>query len=173
MTQFKPVDMVNPMNLTKDVVEYRELGDDKKVVRFNSKKPQGMNLRIKANVPVNGITFRLDKNGNPMAEKFAAGENKSLHLVPEPENPVDKNAIAIWGDYSVKGEGEYSVHVGYVPAYLAKNFGDRTIGVQLKVIFLPLDGQTIGIRYDLWEMKEEGLFKMEGPPPPPLFDDNF
>ena len=50
------------MNLTNDIIEYREPGDDEKVVRFNSKKPDGYNYRLKSNVPVNGITFRVDES---------------------------------------------------------------------------------------------------------------
>jgi hypothetical protein len=45
---------------------------------------------------------------------FAPGE--PVKLIPEPENPYDRNAIAVWDTNRRK-------HIGYVPADLAPTFG--------------------------------------------------
>jgi hypothetical protein len=59
-------------------------------------------------VPVAGVSYRLD---DVQADGFAPG--RPLALVPEPHNPHDPNAIAIW-------DADRRVQAGYVPAELAR-----------------------------------------------------
>lgn len=58
-------------------------------------------------VPVAGVSYRIEVLDDP---SFDPG--RRLALVPEPENPHDANAVAIWNV-------ERTLQLGYVPAALA------------------------------------------------------
>jgi hypothetical protein len=60
---------------------------------------------------VAGTSYRQDALQGPA---FAPGE--PVQLVPEPENPHDRNAVAVWDTNRRK-------HIGYVPADLAPTLG--------------------------------------------------
>jgi hypothetical protein len=60
---------------------------------------------------VAGTSHRQDALQGPA---FAPGE--PVKLIPEPENPYDRNAIAVWDTHLRK-------HIGYVPAELALTIG--------------------------------------------------
>ena len=60
---------------------------------------------------VAGTSHRQDALQGPA---FAPGE--PVKLIPEPENPYDRNAIAVWDTNRRK-------HIGYVPADLAPTMG--------------------------------------------------
>ena len=76
-------------------------------------------------VGVAGASYRLDALAD---EGFAPG--RRLSLVPEPENPHDRNAVGIWD------EGRRS-QAGYVPAELAPD--------------IPANAQALA----LWEFRDE------------------
>jgi hypothetical protein len=58
-------------------------------------------------VAVAGVSYRLDALADP---SFDPG--RRLALVPEPDNPHDPRAVAIWN-------GERTLQLGYVPAAVA------------------------------------------------------
>jgi hypothetical protein len=58
-------------------------------------------------VPVAGSSYRVDALAD---EAFAPGQR--LALVPEPDNPHDRNAVAIW-------DRDRRLQAGYVPAEVA------------------------------------------------------
>ena len=77
-------------------------------------------------VPVAGASYRLDALAD---EAFSPGCR--LSLVPEPENPHDRNAIGIWDEAR-------RMQAGYVPAGLAPE--------------VPAGAQALA----LWEFRDEG-----------------
>jgi hypothetical protein len=58
-------------------------------------------------IPAAGVSFRPEALADP---SFAPG--RRLALVPEPDNPHDRNAVAIWNE-------ERTLQLGYVPAEVA------------------------------------------------------
>ena len=141
-----PAPVVFPMDLTDDIAEYRIPGDDENVVRINSKVPNGMDLRVATNIYVAGVTFRLESVHN-----FLEGYNREVVLTPEPNNKYDKYAIAVHGTF-VDGDGEqFSTHIGYVPAKLAKRLHGKDIAGQLMIVYLPTKSKGPGFRMDILE----------------------
>src|SRR5438105_4080604 len=91
-----------------------------------------INLRFLPPIPAGHCLFASDlevsgiQHHKADALSFAHGKEHSLEFVPEPDNPHDRNAIAIWGSYT----GwllRHRVHVGYVPADVAKALGERNL----------------------------------------------
>ena len=70
-------------------------------------------------VPVAGVTFRP---GNVDDASFDPGQR--LALVPEPENPHDPNAVAVWNE-------ERTLQAGYVPAAVAPELRGNEQAVSL------------------------------------------
>jgi hypothetical protein len=58
-------------------------------------------------VPVAGVSFRPDAHGDVSFEP-----GRLLALVPEPDNPHDSNAVAVWNE-------ERTLQAGYVPREVA------------------------------------------------------
>ena len=54
-------------------------------------------------VPVAGVSFRPESLDDPSVDP-----GRRLALVPEPDNPHDPNAVAVWNE-------ERTLQVGYVP----------------------------------------------------------
>lgn len=174
-----PVDIVFPMDLTNDIKEYRIPGDNENVVRINSRVPNGMDLKIATNIPVAGVTFRVESVHN-----FIEGYKRMIVLSPEPNNKYDKYAIAIHGTFEDEDGSKFSAHIGYVPKKLAKKLHNRDIAVQLKIIYLPTKNKGAGLRMDILEVSDlmknlkGGIIsediKYDGEPdytPPPEFSD--
>jgi hypothetical protein len=86
---------------------------------------------------VAGVTFERRQ------ETLASLKLDSVEIVPEPQNPYDNNALAVW---AVTDAGE-RVQIGYVPRYLAAEIAPC---VQDKR-FIP--GEIIG-----WQGGEDGLY---------------
>ena len=87
-------------------------------LRFLPDIPGGMRIWV-TDVEVAGIQHRLSA-----ARAFAKGRSHELLLEREPRNRHDTNAIKVIGVY----EGwffTHSVHIGYVPADIAKLVADR------------------------------------------------
>jgi hypothetical protein len=85
-------------------------------------------------IPVAGVSFR------PEALDDASFEpGRSLSLVPEPENPHDPNAVAIWNE-------ERTMQAGYVPREVAPELAGDEQAVSLwrvegglRVLIAPAD----------------------------------
>jgi hypothetical protein len=70
-------------------------------------------------VPVAGVSFRLE-----LLDDASFDPGQTLALVPEPENPHDPNAVAIWNE-------ERTLQLGYVPRELAPDLGGDEQAVSL------------------------------------------
>jgi hypothetical protein len=82
---------------------------------------------------VAGASYRMESLQDAA---FAPGNR--LALVPEPENPHDRNAVAVW-------DAERRVQVGYVPAEVAPELAGDEQAVSLWE-FRGLEGDRIGLR---------------------------
>lgn len=170
---FKPIDVIFPMQLNKDIRMYREPGDDDWVIRFNI-SPINDATRVGKNVSVAGVTFREDD-----ANAFAWGDRQWCQLEAEPTNKYDKNAIRVLGSWYTVGKTDSLVrdaHIGYIPKEKAKLWVGKKLIAQLKTLFMPIDGRTVGIRLDVWILDDNIVQKKEDaehsiPAPPPNFDD--
>jgi hypothetical protein len=84
-------------------------------------------------VPVAGVTYRVEALQD---DGFSAG--RRLALVPEPDNPHDPHAIAIWDETR-------RVKAGYVPAEVARELhADEWQAVAVREFFE--DGRRVGLR---------------------------
>lgn len=82
---------------------------------FDTPKPK--NYQILANTSIAGLWYRKEA-----AIQFASSDNQGLYIVEEPDNPYDKNAIAVYGECS-KG----LLHLGYLPKELAQEIKDSQL----------------------------------------------
>jgi hypothetical protein len=85
-------------------------------------------------VPVAGVSFRPEAHADP---SFDPG--RPLALVPEPDNPHDPNAVAIWNE-------ERTLQAGYVPREVAPELAGDEQAVSLwrvegglRVLIVPSD----------------------------------
>ena len=85
-------------------------------------------------VPVAGVSFRPESLEDP---SFDPGH--ALALVPEPGNPHDPNAVAVWNE-------ERTLQVGYVPREVAPTIGGDEQAISLwrvegglRVLIVPAD----------------------------------
>jgi hypothetical protein len=84
-------------------------------------------------VKLAGASYRLDELQD---DAFAPG--RRLVLVPEPENPHDPHAVAIW-------DAEHRVQGGYVPAEVASELAGDEQAVSLWE-FRDDAGRRVGLR---------------------------
>ena len=85
-------------------------------------------------VPVAGVSFRPESLDDPSFEPGSA-----VSLVPEPDNPHDPNAVAVWNE-------ERTLQLGYIPREIApKLTGDEQavslwrVEGGLRVLIVPRD----------------------------------
>ena len=85
-------------------------------------------------VPVAGVSFRPES-----LEDSSFDPGRPLALVPEPDNPHDPNAVAVWNE-------ERTLQLGYVPRELAPTLtGDEQaislwrVDGGLRVLVVPAD----------------------------------
>ena len=85
-------------------------------------------------VPVAGVSYRQEALDDP---SFDPG--RRLALVPEPDNPHDQNAVAIFNE-------ERTLQLGYVPAAVAPELAGDELAVSLwrvdgglRVLIAPAD----------------------------------
>jgi hypothetical protein len=83
-------------------------------------------------VPLAGASYRADALQD---DAFAPGA--ALALVPEPDNPHDPHAVAVW-------DGARRLHAGYVPADVASSLAGDEQAVALWEF--REDGRRIGLR---------------------------
>lgn len=74
------------------------------------------------NVDVSGVCFRRES-----AVKFINQTTKWVEFESEPLNKYDSNAIKILGCYQLDNEHVTKLHVGYVPANIAKKINNFSI----------------------------------------------
>ena len=85
-------------------------------------------------VPVAGVSYRADALSDP---SFDPG--RRLALAPEPDNPHDPHAVAVWN-------AERTLQLGYVPATVARELAGDEQAVSLwrvegglRVLLVPAD----------------------------------
>jgi hypothetical protein len=85
-------------------------------------------------VPVAGVSFRPESLEDPSFEP-----GRAVSLVPEPDNPHDSNAVAVWNE-------ERTLQLGYVPREIAPQLtGDEQavslwrVEGGLRVLIVPAD----------------------------------
>ena len=151
-----PATVMLPMDMPKadagNIIEYRIPGDDPKTVRLHSITPTGTSTRIATNIPVAGVSFRMESVMN-----FCYGYKRNIVLVAEPKNKYDPNAIAVHGTFRDKEGLPFSTHIGYVPKGLAAKLNADGVRAQLKIIYLATLAEGPGLRMDLWEAGETPL----------------
>lgn len=84
-----------------------------------------------------GVTFERRQ------ETLASLRIDSVEIVPEPANPYDSNALAVW---AVTDAGE-RVQIGYVPRNLAAEVAPHVQGQRM------IPGEIVG-----WQGGEDGLY---------------
>lgn len=105
--------MVDMPNLTIRKLEKQQYSCYRKYHKDEQKIPTGFQ-KYSEEIGVAGIQHRRDA-----ATKFVNSANQWLEFEPEPLNKFDSNAIKVLG--CCKLENEISkIHVGYVPALMAK-----------------------------------------------------
>lgn len=90
-------------------------------IKFDEPIPKGYNIYYK--IEVAGLHYRLDN-----AIAFVNGNNQSLELQREPDNPHDKYAIKVIGNVTTSSflffRSEKRVFLGYIPAEYARILAD-------------------------------------------------
>ncbi|QQK80690.1 hypothetical protein HUG20_12805 [Salicibibacter cibi] len=124
---------------------YRRSGDPENMIRVNQPKPKGTSKKVIEFVPIAGIQKR-EKD----ALKFATSENISLELEKEANNPYDKNAVKVYGNYTIN-ENENTIFLGYVPGKYTEQLSSyNTLNATIKTIYFPTEKKGIGFRMDIW-----------------------
>jgi hypothetical protein len=76
-----------------------------------------------------------------------------IALERQPENPVDPNAVAVFGRWISNG-GEASGRLGFLPAetaaMIAREDSASPLGATLEVMYDAGEGRNPGIRLDIW-----------------------
>jgi hypothetical protein len=84
---------------------------------------------------------------------FVDGKQRRVSLVREADNPVDRNAVAVYGEWLTQDEPR-SGRLGYIPAeraaQLAAEHQGSDFGATLEVMYRARPGKSPGIRIDIW-----------------------
>ncbi len=108
--------------------------------RYDFSYPAG-HKRLFAQQKVAGTFARIDQ-----ALVFARGRNRRVHLVAEPDNPHDANAIAVLGECLSRGVKKSGLHIGYLPADYAA--GVARLGIPVEELAAHLAS--------IWWVRNEG-----------------
>lgn len=132
--------------------EFRRPGDEAHVIRINQKPPKGLPKKVADFVAVVGTTQPV------VAENVAAfvgGKERQVRLVREPDNPVDPNAIAVYGAWTSEG-GDRSGRLGYLPAAVAAGLVEQErIGATLVTMYREHAEKSAGIRISVWRPRRK------------------
>jgi len=135
--------------------EFRLADDPGYVIRINQRHPKGLPRKIAEFVAVAGI-MRPEPLANACA--FISGAHRRIELLRVLDNPVDPNAIAVYGRWSA-GEVEKAGRLGFLPSdvssEIARNLGDSAIGATLKVMYARIAGRSPGLRLDVWAPRRQ------------------
>jgi hypothetical protein len=86
---------------------------------------------LNPDVKVSGVNHRKDN-----VLKFIKGASREIELRPEPENPHDKNAVAVIGHWDHYGT-EKSALIGYLPKPILRDIKGEEIASDLSGVFHP------------------------------------
>ena len=108
-----------------------------------------MSRKVAWDIKVAGISLRTEA-----AARFIAGTFQRLEIEREPDNPVDANALKIFGSWFDSDGKPNHEHLGYVPREIAESVQAEAEGsplaVALRAMFPPHDGKGPGLRMDIW-----------------------
>jgi hypothetical protein len=120
------------------------------LVRINQRPPRGFGRKLVEFVKVAGVT-RAGRSR--VVNEFLLGDEQRITLRPEPSNPVDPNAIAVVGHWTVEGI-QKDAQLGYLPREAAQKCIDLLrqgkMEPTIAVLYLPHENYSPGIRLDLW-----------------------
>lgn len=120
------------------------------LVRVNQRPPSGFSRKLVEFVKVAGVT---QVGRSRVVSEFVLGDKQRITLRPEPSNPVDPDAIAVFGQWTVGGT-QKDAQLGYLPRETAKKCIDLLRQDKLEptiaVLYQPHENQSPGIRLDLW-----------------------
>ncbi len=129
--------------------------DPDHVRRFNHRPPKGFSMKLAENVEVAGISR---PETSAAAAAFMRGVGHDLRLDRDPGNAFDEHAIkviALWRDHA--GGELKQAQIGWLPADLARQVAEvaagRPLAVALRVMFLPREGNSPGLRFDIWQQR--------------------
>jgi len=128
--------------------EFRRFGDDENVIRIYFGPGRGRR-KVVNYMSVAGTSYRYDA-----VCAFIRGKDREVYLKEEPDNPVDENAIGVYGIW--RGvTGKHDALLGYVPSSHLDRFKDRGldgITVSLDAMFAP-ESKTDnpGLKVTIWE----------------------
>lgn len=125
--------------------EYRRANDDINVIRINQQPPKGLGKKLINYTSVAGLSYRYDD-----ALAFIHGSNREVVLQREPNNPVDKNAIAVHGAWS-DATGRRTKQLGYLRREDAEKLANaQFFGATVDAMYQPYKDKSMGIRISIW-----------------------
>lgn len=125
--------------------EYRRTKDDVNVIRVNQRPAKGLAKKFINYTSVAGLRYRYDD-----ALAFIHGSNREIILQREPNNPFDKNAIAVYGAWS-DASGRQTRQLGYLRREEAEKMTSlQLFGATLDAMYQPYKDKSIGIRVSVW-----------------------
>jgi HIRAN domain len=128
--------------------------DNPNVVQVNEHAPPGFAACLAWEARVAGISYHERD-----AESFVLGTAQQLDLVREPSNPVDKNAVSVFGTWTDStGERYRRKALGHLPREIAAMVAalgpDAEIAAALRIMFTPMEGKGAGIRLNVWSKEK-------------------
>jgi len=134
---------------------FRYSDDPRHVLRFTHGPPEGIDVRLEEFIEVAGISRPEARDS---AEAFLKGDELRLELARDPDNPFDPNAIKVIGVWlDPISRVSRRAQIGWVPAAIAKRIAGRPAGgpiaATLRMGFLPHEGNSPGVRFDIWQPK--------------------
>jgi tetratricopeptide (TPR) repeat protein len=103
-------------------------------------------------------------NREVTAIEFIQGMERNVELRKEPDNPYDKNAIAVNGNWTNNGKTKSGV-LGYLPREVASELSEiAELRATLKIMHTPIyEESAIGIRVDIWSKAKKRAKVTEKP----------
>jgi hypothetical protein len=131
----------------------RYFDDPKHIRRFDHRPPKGLPSKLVENVEVAGVSHEPWRQN---IEMYMRGREHGLALERDPDNAIDPNSIKVIGIWRDAESGEIRrLQIGWVPGPLARMIAeavpDKRLGATLRVMFLPRQGYSPGLRFDIWQ----------------------
>jgi hypothetical protein len=139
---------------------FRLEDDERHVVRINQLQPKGFPKKIAEFITVAGITM---ENRDVVAKQFVKGKDRQIELRKQPDNPYDKNAIEVYGHWTKQGKS-FTEKLGYLPSKVAsKLVNEPELKATIKVMYMPTDETSVGIKIDVWTKMKKRVKVEEKP----------
>lgn len=129
--------------------EFRYADDLSSVIRLSQEDPPG--YRLESEVAVAGISYEPTCTH---ATALIAGKDRRLVLERDADNAYDSHAVKVIGHWTDSKGREGCGQVGWVPKDIAQeidHLDERgTLSATLWKMFKPSNGQSPGLRMDIW-----------------------